>query len=306
MGERLIEAGQRLLFNLGIIRVEPTEADKIDKANAFKPDSKQDNIRPEKIIQWLRTHIQPPPTVDVYRVLEEPNDPQSPWYLIIKIPQGQQAYMAKDHRFYKRVGSTVQPMEQYEVVDVMNRTRAAALDLRIQMHQFHPSNKMWGGLRLNIAVTSTNFVSSEYGALKLILAYPLKFSAGMSMTFRGSHFESSTGLFLGGEDIPHASSVLARWGAHSGNVVFPGDWYNFYGNGFSIEMPKLSVIPNPTYLLQIELFTMNSQSKKVLYSIRQKPSGDSFEILGLNASNADSLIASFWETYHTARGRLKQ
>jgi hypothetical protein len=298
----LNSAGGTIIYG---IQEKKSRAYEMDGAHTFKPDSQQDDVRPERVIQWLRAHIQPTPTVDVYRVFEDPNDPQSPWYLVVEVPQGQQAYMAKDYRFYKRVGATVQPMEQYEVVDVMNRTRAAALDLQIQLHQFSPPDKTWGELRLDIAITSTNFVASEYGALKLTLAYPLKLSATAALVFPGSQFKPSIGLFLGGEDVPHASAITVRWGAHSGNVIFPGDWYNFYGNGFSIDVPKLSVIPNSTYLFHTELFTMNSMSKKALYAIRRQASSESFELCSVTALDFDNFVAAFWETYHAARERLK-
>jgi hypothetical protein len=242
------------------IREKKSRADEIDKANSFKGND-QDNVWPEKVIDWLRDNIQPPPTVDVYRVFEKDSDPQSSWYLVIEIPQGQQAYMTRDHRFYKRVGATVKLMEQYEVSDVMNRTRAAVLDWRMKLHNYDLSNRVWNRLRLDIEVTSTNFVASEYGALKLTIAYPLRFMEGTPFSFRGSYFERSTGLSLGGELDPSAESLMVRWGAALGNVVFPGDWYNFYGNGFIIDMPSLAFIPSSTYLFQIELFT-NGQSKK--------------------------------------------
>lgn len=292
------------------IQEKSSRAKKIDKANSFKLGSRQDNIPSEKVVDWLRAHVQPPPTINVYRVLETPDTPDSSWYLVIEIPQGQQAYMARDRRFYKRVGSTAQPMEQYEVSDVMNRTRAAALELRIGIRGQSRSKlpNEWIALPLDVEITSTNFIASEYGALKLIAAYPIKLiNQSTQIIFRSSHFESSTGLILEGEDYtPNAQSVMIRWGAHTGNIIFPGDWYNFYGNPISVDVPNLSLLPNPTYLLQTELFTMNSQSKKALFAVRQQPSTENLEIFAVDALNYSGTIASFWETYHIARGKLQQ
>ena len=126
------------------------------------------------------------------------------------------------------------------------------------------------------------------------------------MAFRGSQFESSTGLFLGVEDVPHATSITVRWGAHNGNVIFPGDWYNFYGNSFSAEVPKLSAIPNSTYLFQTELFTINSQSRKTLFAVQGQSSNDSFDLLEVGPADFDHIIAAFWETYHGALRKLKK
>jgi hypothetical protein len=120
--------------------------------------------------------------------------------------------------------------------------------------------------------------------------------------FSGYHIEHSTGLVLAGEEYtPHAQSIMIRWGANNGNIIFPGDWFDFYGNGLPIHVPDLSVIQDPTYLLRAELFTMNSQSKEILYSIRRQPLSDDFELLVVNPLTYNSFIGSFWETYHQAR-----
>lgn len=299
----LNSAGGTIVY--GILE-KNSRAERLDKANAFNGDDKFSDVRPEQVVHWLRAHIQPSPAVNVYRIFEDPNNPQSPWYLLLDIPQGQQAYLAKDHRFYKRVGATVQPMEQYEVADVMNRQRAAALDLRVDITQLHSPNRLFDELRLDMAITSTNYIASEYGALKLTAAYPITFCGSMSMLFQGSAFDESTGLFLGGDDVPHASSIMTRWGAHNGNVIFPGDWYNFYGNGFHIQVPKLSAIQNPVYLFQTELFTLNSQARKAIFAIGQSGSDEHYELIAVDASNSEVLIASFWQTYHEARKTLKK
>jgi hypothetical protein len=298
----LNSAGGTLIY--GILE-KKGRADKVDKTNPFRSDTPQDNVSAEKVIDWLRDHIQPSPAVDVYPVFEG-NDLASPWYLVIEVPQGQQAYMAKDHRFYKRIGATAKPMEQYEVIDAMNRTRGANLDLRIQMHPSQLSSNVWSELRLDISITSTNFVASEYGALKLTLAYPLRFKSTVSMIFPGSQLMQSTGLPLGGPDIPHAESLKVRWGAHQGNIVFPGDWYDFYGHGFHIHLPQLALIFNPCYLLRTELFTMNSQSREALFAIQQQPSSEAFMLLAVDASTRDDVIASFWTTYRRALESLKR
>lgn len=298
----LNSAGGTIVY--GIREDKKSRAKAIDKSNAFK----EGDISPEKIVQWLRAYVQPPPMVDTYRVFEDPNDPQSPWYLVIEIPQGQQAYMARNHKFYKRVGATCQPMEQYEVVDVMNRTRAAALDLQIKARSpyGHKDRPGWWHLPLDIAITSTNFIASEYGALKVTAADPVTFSSGWGNLPLHAYYESAELPLEGESCVPHAQLMMVRWGAHAGSVIFPGDWYNFDRNPIHIDIPSSSLLPNPTYLIQTELFTMNSQSKKNLYVIRQQPSGGDLEILEIDALNYDSLIASFWETYHAAREKLKE
>ena len=294
-------AGGTIIY--GILE-ESSRAKAIDKDSAFKLD---EGLKPEKITQWLRSHIQPPPTVNVYSVSEDLDNAQSPWYLVVEIPQGEQAYMAKDHRFYKRIANTRQPMEQYEVVDVMNRTRAAALVLQMRISDpVQPSRGQERDTRyLRIGITSTNFIASEYGALRLTLAYPIVFHRDVGVVFRGSHLESGGFVPEGLDYLVSAESMMMRWGANTGNVIFPGHWFDFNGNAISIIVPSLSVLPNPTYLVQAELFTMNSSSKKGLYSIRQKASSDDMETSEVDASNHDSVLAAFQETCYYAQERLQ-
>ena len=163
----------------------------------------------------------------------------------------------------------------------------------------------WVKLRLDVAVTSNNAISSENGALKLTVALPVVFSESTRMVFRAAHFEMSTGLRLPGyDDVPHAQSMKIRWGASQGTVIFPGDWHDFYGNPAFLEVPDPSLLPNPIYLLFAELFTVNSPAKEMLYSIQRNAEGD-FEIGRVGSEDYHSLAESFWATYHSAREKLK-
>lgn len=185
--------------------------------------------------------------------------------------------------------------------------KGAALILRIAVRgKSRPALRNgWVRLLLDVAITSNNEISSENGALKLKVAWPVVFSNSTKIVFRAAHFEMSTGLQLEGYDAaPHAQSMMFRWGDSLGIVIFPGDWYNFYGNPVAVDVPDPSLLPNPTYLVQAEVFTVNSQTKKTLYSIQRNANGD-FEIYEVDAANYHSLTASFWATYHSARERLK-
>jgi len=200
-------------------------------------------------------------------------------------------------------------MEQYEVVDVMNRMRAAALDLRVRMNQGSPSeSERWTDIGLSLSVTSRNFIASEYGAVKVTAASPVQFGAPhMGGLVSEGCLDRSTGLVLEGyNDVPHAQSVMIRWGADKGNVVFPGDWFDFYGRSLSIAVPAASMIPDPTYLLRTELFTTNSGSRGRLHVIRRRASTDEFEVVDVAESDHDAVFAAFWKTYHKAREKLRQ
>lgn len=290
----LNSAGGTIIY--GILE-KKSRANKIDDENAFKVG--RDEIRPEKITHWLRSHINPVPSMNVYSVSTEPNTIEAPWYIVIEIPQGQTAYMAKDHRFYKRVANVTQAMEQYEVVDVMNRTRAAVLDLRLTIHQKQDSARPdHTRLELKMAITNSSFIASEYGALKLTLAKPGMFDRGFT-AFSGALDNYVTGLPLDGYvEVPSAESMMIRWGANTGIVIFPGETFNFQNSSVSIYVPQLSVIPNPTYLIQAELFTINNPSRKSLFAICWLQAENEVALILVDEENYYAQVDGFWQTYH--------
>lgn len=191
--------------------------------------------------------------------------------------------------------------------EIARGVKGAELILRIAIRgKSQPALRNgWVRLLLAVATTSNNEISSENGALKLKVAWPVVFSNSTKIVFRAAHFEMSTGLQLEDYDgVPNAQSMMFRWGTSKGIVIFPGDWFNFHDNPVVVDVPDPSLLPNPTYLVQAELFTVNSQTKKTLYSIQRNANGD-FEIYEVDAANYHSLTASFWVTYHSARERLK-
>jgi len=163
----------------------------------------------------------------------------------------------------------------------------------------------WVSLLLDVAITSSNTISSENGALKLTVALPIVFSETTKIVFRPAYFEMSTGLTLRGYDVvPHAQSMMIRWGANSGTVIFPGQWHDFFGNPVFLEVPDPSILPNPIYLFRAELFTVNSPTRSMLCSIQRNAQGN-FEVSEVGVEGYDALTESFWATYHLAREKLK-
>ena len=51
---------------------------------------------------------------------------------------------------------------------------------------------------------------------------------------------------------------------------------------------------------------MNSRSRDALFAMQQQSSGDDFELVSVDASNRDTLLESFWETYHVALNKLQR
>jgi len=298
----LNSTGGRIIY--GVLE-KNSRADKLDSENPFSGNSPENNVTTEKVLDWIRAYAQPPPAVNVYIVVVDETNTEIEWFIVIEIPQGQVAYMAKDHRFYKRVSNTVRQMEQYEIIDVMNRTNAADLQLQVAKQVEKQFRSNWKRIGLRISVSSANFIASEYGAIKITFANPLRINDKTSILFRGSRIDHSSGLITGrpNDPIPHSQSIMIRWGVNSGNVILPGDWYDFNGNLISIEVPNLEIIPNPTYIFQIELFTANSLSKKFLYTIQEIDG--TFDLKEIDTEDVSRTIESFWRTYHSARDKLQ-
>jgi hypothetical protein len=223
-----------------------------------------------------------------------------------------QRYPADLLREWKIVAETAAlvELEQQRVADLLIRPQGAELDLRVGAYgKLQPSvlNDDWIHIGLDIAVTSTNSIASDYGALKLTVARPMTIPITTVQTFGGgAPFESSVGLPVDGyDDIPHAMALTTRWGANAGNVIFPGHWHNFYNNPFFVDVPSLSLIPNPAYLFQVELFTLHSASKYSLYALQIAPQSPDFEICEVNCINHNQMAEQFWQTYHAALAKLR-
>jgi len=133
------------------IREKKSKADDLDIDNAFNPKSKETNIFPEKVVDWIRAHILPPPIIDVIPIPVDESNPDSAWFLIIKVQQGQTAYQARNKLFYRRVSSTIQPMEQYEVHDVMNRAIVPDADVEFNFSKISITSERHE-YRLNVIV----------------------------------------------------------------------------------------------------------------------------------------------------------
>jgi len=226
------------------------------------------------------------------------------------VPEVRQDQKLEDiHRAVEQVLDSLQDFsarKSSEGLHKVERLTGAELVLRMAISRnLQPLRRnWWSRLQLNVAVTSNNAICSDNGALKLMVARPVVFSEYTIRTFPEAYFELSTGLPLPGyDDVPHAQSMKICWGATQGTVIFPGDWHNFYGKPFFLEVPDLSLLPNPTYLLSAELFTVNSPPKGIYYSIQRDAEGD-FGIDRVGPGDYDSRAESFWATYHSAREKL--
>ncbi len=131
-------AGGVMLF--GIVEHQHTHhADRLDDG------SDPTEIPPEWIEQVANSNIHP--KIEGLAVTMVPLSSQvnSRVAYVLLVPQSHTAHMASDHRYYKRTGKTVQPMEDYEVRDVMARGSTPILQLAV-------SSSPVSGTRLTLEV----------------------------------------------------------------------------------------------------------------------------------------------------------
>ena len=294
----LNSAGGTIIYGIREYRSSSSisRAKETDRENAFQGK----DPREDRVTEWIRAHVQPPPDVNVYSVLVDRDDPESsPWFLVVEIPQGLLAYMAKDDRFHKRVSNLRKPMAQYEVMDVMNRARGATLEVRLRI-KHGPILPAIEEQRLRLSlypeVTSANFVASLYGALRITVAPPLSLAdARESRVWPQATFKEASEIRLSEEErVGPCQSLTISWGASrgSGDVILPGVWHDFYENSVPIVIPQFASFPIPYYLIQTQLFTMNRPVRRDLYAVvGQAGTGWQFHLTRIDDTNRDELLA---------------
>ena len=293
----LNSAGGRIIYG---IREDGSSSGSWAKETDRKGAFQGKDPREDRVTEWIRAHVQPPPHVNVYSVLVDRDDPESsPWFLVVEIPQGLLAYMAKDDIFHKRVSNVRKHMAQYEVMDVMNRARGATLDLRLGIVHGPIALAREGQpfkLLLSPEVTSANFVASLYGALRITVAPPLNLAdARESRVWPQATFKEASEIRLSEEErVGPCQSLTISWGASrgSGDVILPGVWHDFYENSVPIVIPQFASFPIPYYLIQTQLFTMNRPVRRDLYAVvGQAGTGWQFHLTRIDDTNRDELLA---------------
>lgn len=87
--------------------------------------------------EWLEQIIQNKisPRLDVtIHAIAITDDPNQVVYLV-DVPKGSTAYQAADKKYYRRANSISQPMNDYEIKDVINRVKHPKIDLVFEVHK---------------------------------------------------------------------------------------------------------------------------------------------------------------------------
>jgi hypothetical protein len=269
------------------IREHASCAKELDIANAFKMGEKQ---KAEWLTQLIRHHIAPSPSqINAYQVALDDRS----WFLVVEIPQGQEAFQAKDKRFYKRVGPTRQLMEQYEIADAMRRERGALLEIRLKPGRISQPASGPAFFDLRLAVTSENYVSAEYGAIRISLVPPLALGSGEfgeDCEVENDPVRYGHPRLEVGEDNIRVRACKIKWGANHGKVVFPSDWYDFDGVPLPLQIRHPKDRPQTLYGLAAKLFTVNSQPRLRYFLLRRPFAEDRLEVETVDAERFERFL----------------
>lgn len=87
----------------------------------------------DKLSQLLSSNIQP--VIDNVEITVIPNDDNSGFF-VVQVPQSNTAHQNKlNHQYFKRRNATIVAMEDYEIRDVMNRSKHPVLELEFELHK---------------------------------------------------------------------------------------------------------------------------------------------------------------------------
>ena len=87
----------------------------------------------DRLSQLLSSNIRP--VIDNIEITVIPNDENSSFF-VVQIPQSNTAHQNRiNHLYYKRRNATAEVMEDYEIRDVMNRTKHPVVELEFELHK---------------------------------------------------------------------------------------------------------------------------------------------------------------------------
>jgi hypothetical protein len=137
----------------------------------------------------------------------------------VDIPKGSTAHMAGNYRYYKRRNFKSEPMEDYEVRDVMNRQIRPKLQLRLTVPRYIPQDSTYS---FRLMVKNISQVMVKYFAVRILIPEAL---------IEGRNFK--------GGRRTHVKGIMYREYTKQGDYkqfIFPG-FHVFLNNKF---LPQLS------------------------------------------------------------------
>lgn len=125
---------------------------------------------------------------------------------VVEIPQSVTTppHQAKDHRYYKRYNFQVLPMEDYEIRDVMNRSRVP--DLNIEVNRVPCPYDGSGGVRLSLTIWNRGQATAIYVACACEVMEESYFISSTTVTYQPGRWTLRDGRSA--QFIPKMDSVV--------------------------------------------------------------------------------------------------
>ncbi len=147
---------------------------------------------------------------------------------VVEIPPSATAHQAKDKKYYKRFNFKAEPMEHYEIQDVLNRRKTASVmpDFR-WTRTAYDEDKDIAEFRLGAVLENTGVIRAS--DVKLVMVLPKKILGRRTKNFSARYTTASTN-----GHPPYQAVELTAKGASE--VIFPGDeWRLTEEMGFKLD-----------------------------------------------------------------------
>jgi hypothetical protein len=154
----------------GVIIYGMKEYDEEDKKHLPEKFTPIDRTQFSK--EWLEqviNTIQPKVTGIIIHPVDLNTDPNHVAY-VVEIPQSTTAHQARDKRYYKRFNFLSEPMEDYEIRDVMHRATLPDVDVEFSYNEIYPDGAFHPDYSLNIVIRNQGDQVVEKH--KLIFTFP--------------------------------------------------------------------------------------------------------------------------------------
>lgn len=193
---------------------------------------------------------------------------------IVHIPKSSRApHQAGDKRFYKRFNFKSVPMEQYEIMDVMNRETAPDLSLDFawqKMNDGHIYN-LAGGVRkvllnpfeLSVKVINKAETPAEYFAVRLYIDKSIDVELPELVNHLYSYDTWDERVTLGNHNID-VTVLQFRWSVHSHGSVWKGEDAEI-ATTITIDIPRPEL--GGSYLLAYEVTAPHMAKNKVYRAV---------------------------------------
>lgn len=171
---------------------------------------------------------------------------------VVEVPQAitRPPHQAHDHLYYRRYNFHVLPMEDYEIRDMMNRTKAPDLDVEVNRERCPDDSK--GNVRLQITIWNRGLVIAKYVSCVCDVVDPSYQISSNTFTYQLDKWRLHGKLSRSVQFIPNVNNVVYP------ELAFDAGFVEFAPRG-------VASIP-PTTAIELSLFADGMSRKRITIS----------------------------------------